>query len=136
MNNTPPAPPPAPSPENRYVLPETRALAAIGCVDLLATIYLIAKHQAHEANPLFATLLDRFGPFGFAFGKALLLAVPLTIAELARRHNPNFVRRALRIGVVLYVLLLLFAYLPRDLQLLKSHHSDPQSSQTNPDAGR
>lgn len=101
-----------PTPQHRYVLPETRAMALIGCVDLLATIYLLATHQAHEANPLFAPILDQYGPLGFALAKAVLLAVPLTIAEIARRHSPHFVRRALRLGLVVYVLLLLIAYIP------------------------
>src|SRR5579871_6499510 len=88
---------------DRYVLPETTALALIGCADLLATIYLIATRRAHEANPLFGPVLDRYGPAGFALAKALLLGVPLVIAEMARRRNPTFVRRALRIGIAAYL---------------------------------
>jgi hypothetical protein len=96
--------------QSRFVLPETRALAALGLFDLLATVYLIATHKAHEANPLFATIMTAFGPTGFVVCKALLLAVPLIIAEKARSRSPVFVRRALQVGLIAYVLLLLFAY--------------------------
>jgi hypothetical protein len=82
-----------------YVLPETRALAALGLFDLLATVYLIASHKAHEANPLFDSILHSFGPNGFVVFKALLLAIPLIIAEKARSRSPVFVRRALQVLV-------------------------------------
>jgi hypothetical protein len=94
----------------QFVLPETRAIAALGLFDLLATVYLIATGQAKEANPLFATLLASFGVVGFTVGKALLLAIPLSLAEYARKRSPIFVRNALRIGLLAYLLLLLFAY--------------------------
>jgi hypothetical protein len=96
-----PVEPPAPS--SRYVLPETTALALIGCVDLIITVALIAPGRAREANPVMARLLEMFGPWGFVIGKALFLAIPLLIAEYARKRHPEFVRRALRVGILLYV---------------------------------
>ena len=96
-----------------YVLPETTALVAIGCLDLLLTIYLIATRQAMEANPLMQAVGRATGVWGFVAVKALMLAVPLTIAEYARRHNPQFVRSALRMGLILYIGMLSIAYLPR-----------------------
>jgi hypothetical protein len=93
-----------------YVLPETRAIAVLGLFDLIATIYLLATHRAHEANPLLNNILASYGPAGFALVKALSLAIPLTIAEYARKRNPAFVRRALQIGLIAYVVLLLYAY--------------------------
>jgi hypothetical protein len=99
-----------PHPSERFVLPETRALAVLGCFDLLATIFLLATHKAQEANPIMAGILARFGPAGFAVLKGLLLGVPLVIAEMARKRSPIFVPRALRVGLVAYVVLLLFAY--------------------------
>lgn len=95
---------------SRHVLPETRALAALGLFDLLTSVYVIASHRADEANPLFSALLHRYGPWGFVAGKALLLAVPLAIAEYARAHRPRFVQTALRVGIVMYVVLLVYAY--------------------------
>jgi hypothetical protein len=85
-----------------YVLPETVILTVIGCLDLLSTIYFVATKQAFEANPLFARLLH-LGPWPFTLAKALLLAIPLAIAEYARRHNEPFVRAALRMGIILYI---------------------------------
>ncbi len=96
--------------DSRFVLPETRALAALGCFDLLATIFLIASHRAQEGNALMSSVLEHFGPAGLSLVKTLLLAIPLVIAEAARKRSPVFVPRALRIGLVAYVILLLFAY--------------------------
>ncbi len=76
---------------------------ALGCLDLISTIVLIATGRAHEANPLFDGILHAFGPLGFAVFKAILLGGPLALAEWARKHNEPFVRSALRIGILLYV---------------------------------
>ena len=95
---------------DRSVLPETRALALLGCFDLLATVFLLATHRAQEANPLMNQVLAAYGPAGLALLKAAFLAVPLVIAELARKHSPVFVPRALRVGLIAYLLLLLVAY--------------------------
>lgn len=101
----------SPASNPAYVLPETTLLVVIGGLDLLSTVYLLATGKAHEANPLFAGLLNTVGVLGFILFKALMLAVPLTIAELARRRHPEFVRTALRIGIAAYVVLYLAAYL-------------------------
>lgn len=93
-----------------HVLPETRAIAVLGCFDLLTTIFLIATHRAQEGNGIANDILVHFGAAGFALFKALMLAVPLVIAETARQKSPVFVPKALRIGLVLYVVLLLIAY--------------------------
>ena len=94
----------------RYVLPETVLLMVIGCLDLLSTVYFIATKQAVEANPIFGVLLHVTGPWGFVLFKALFLAIPLTVAELARRHNEPFVRSALRMGIILYLGLYAIAF--------------------------
>src|SRR5690349_21648583 len=94
-----------------YVLPETVALVCIGGFDLLYTIYLLATHQAHEANPFMERVLTQAGPNGFILVKALFLAGPLVIAEIARRERPEFVRWALRFCIVVYLLALSIAYL-------------------------
>jgi len=96
--------------ERGYVLPETTIIAVIGCLDLLTTIFLIATGQAHEANPLMAGLLNSFGPGGLIGAKFALLAGPLIIAETARKKNPEFVRTALRIGIILYITLYVVAF--------------------------
>lgn len=105
------------NPADRYVLPETTLLAVIGCLDLLSTIYLLATHQAWEANPIMANLLNEYGPMGFILFKALLLGVPLTIAEFARKSRPQFVRAALRVCIVLYLGIYGLSYLRYNLHL-------------------
>ena len=88
---------------------------------MLATVYLLATHRAAEGNPVMAGILAQYGPAAFIGLKVLLLAVPLVIAEYARRHSPDFVPRALRIGLIAYVVLLLFAYRYQLLALLNVH---------------
>ena len=102
-----------PSPEKppAFVLPETTLLAAVGCLDLLSTLYLIGTGQAHEANPFMASILSDYGAGGFALFKALLLGIPLSVAELARRHHPQFVQNALRLGIIGYLGMYLLVYL-------------------------
>ncbi len=114
---------PTPEQPPQFVLPETRAIAALGLFDLLATVYLIASHKANEANPLFATIMASFGSTGFVVFKALMLAVPLIIAEKARQRSPVFVRRALQVGLIAYVVLLLFAYRANILALFSGSPS-------------
>jgi len=94
-----------------FVLPETIALAMIGCCDLMFTIYLLATGQAWEANPLMASILHSAGPHAFIAIKGLLLAGPLAVAEFARREREGFVRAALRIGIILYLTMFAVAYI-------------------------
>jgi hypothetical protein len=111
-----PLSPPTPPPSNpSYVLPETTVLAIVGCVDLVSTVYLIATGQAQEANPLMAGLLTAFGPRGLVAAKFLLLAVPLAIAEIARKKKPAFVRTALRIGLLLYLMIYTVSFIRYNL---------------------
>lgn len=86
-----------------YALPETVCLVAIGCLDLMTTAYWIGSGYAYEGNPLMAGVFHTFGPKGLVAAKAALLALPLTVAELARRRNEPFVRSALRACIALYV---------------------------------
>jgi hypothetical protein len=99
-----------------FVLPETTALVVIGGLDLLTTIYWVARGEAREANYLFHIILKDFGPLGFIFAKALLLALPLTVAELARKQNEPFVRMALRVCIVAYVGLYLLSFFRANLK--------------------
>ena len=92
-----------PDTATHYVLPETVLLVIIGGLDLISTLYFIATHQAMEANPLFGAVLDHFGHIGFIVAKALLLAIPLVIAELARKQHPLFVKNGLRLTIILYL---------------------------------
>jgi hypothetical protein len=96
---------------SRDVLTETKILAAVGCLDLLTSVYFLATGMAYEANPLMASILEHMGPRNFVTAKALLLGAPLVIAEMARRRRPFFVRAALRLCIVLYACMLAIAYL-------------------------
>ena len=104
-----------PPDKSLYVLPESTLLVLVGGLDLVSTIYILATHTGHEANPLFVGLLDTFGVGGFIVFKALMLGIPLTIAELARRKHPEFVRSALRFGLAAYVLLYLVAFIQNNI---------------------
>lgn len=99
-----------------FVLPETTALVVIGAVDLLTTIFWIARGEAWEANYLFGIILRDYGPLGFIVAKALLLALPLTVAELARKQNEHFVRIALRVGIVAYLFLYIRSFVLANLR--------------------
>lgn len=98
-----------------YVLPETTLLAVLGGLDLLYTIYLLATHTAREANPLFSYILHEYGVIEFITMKAILLGAPLTIAEFARKKHPEFVRKALRLCLLLYVSIYVLSYLKYNL---------------------
>lgn len=91
------------------VLPETLLVAALGCVDLLGTTYLLATGQAAEANPLMRWVMERSGPAGLAAVKGSLIGLPLLVAEAVRPRNRRFVRAALRIAGAVYALMLLAA---------------------------
>jgi hypothetical protein len=96
---------------HRFVLPETMILMLISSVDLASTIYLVATNQAIEANPLMAGVLYRFGPTAFVLAKTMLVAIPLTIAELLRDKRPAFIRTALRVAILAYVGVYIVAFM-------------------------
>jgi methylglyoxal synthase len=100
---------PSRAPITGHVLPETLALAAVGCADLLMTWCLLVLGRAREGNPLMLGLENWLGVPGMMVGKGLLLGGPLTIAEYARAHNERFVRNALRVALVLYLVTLVAA---------------------------
>jgi hypothetical protein len=93
-----------------YVLPETVALMCVGGFDLLFTIYLLASGKAYEANPFMENVLQKTGPHGFILVKALFLAGPLAIAEIAKKERLQFVQWALRFCLVIYIFALAIAY--------------------------
>jgi len=93
----------------RYVLPETVALAAVALADLLYTCYLLATGTAYEGNPLMAAMLRAWGPNGFVAAKALLVGLPLAVAEVVRSRHPRFVQLLLRLALGLYLIVWLAA---------------------------
>ena len=98
-----------------HVLTETVTLVVIGAVDLLTTIYWIARGEAFEANYFFNIILKDYGPVGFCIAKALLLGLPLAVAEIARKQNERFVRLALRICIAAYIILYARSFIASNL---------------------
>lgn len=85
---------------------ESIILVAICVVDLGLTLLLVNRYNALEANPLMGFFLRR-GVWSFVLAKLVVfLAAPLAIAEWCRLYRPDFVRRMLRVAIVLYVLTL------------------------------
>jgi len=92
----------APSDRRTIVLPETVAVAALGCADLLYTAYLLAAGTANEGNPMMRAVLTATGPIGLITAKTVLLVGPLAVAEWARTYHEATVRVLLRLVVVAY----------------------------------
>jgi len=83
---------------------ESFCLIAICLADTLLTIVLLASGLAKEANPLMVYCVDR-GYDTFCFVKLGTLIPTVAAAEMYRRYNPAFVRRALRVGIIAYLCL-------------------------------
>jgi methylglyoxal synthase len=95
------------------ILPETAILAAIGCIDLLWTFYLLSTGRAREGNPFMLAIYHWLGPTGMIAGKAILLGGPLAIMEYARAHNEHLVRFTMRAGIIAYAAMLILAFVMR-----------------------
>ncbi len=87
---------------NVRIARETWILAAIGLVDLFATITFIRNGDAQEANPLFQRYWN-MGVLPFILAKVTLMGAPLCILEWARRRRPRLVTLALRGTIVAYL---------------------------------
>jgi hypothetical protein len=85
---------------------ESIILLGICIVDLALTLLLVGRYNALEANPLMGFFLRR-GVWSFVLAKLFVfLAAPLAIAEWSRQYRPDFVRKMLRLAIVLYALTL------------------------------
>ncbi|MDO8681978.1 MAG: DUF5658 family protein [Armatimonadota bacterium] len=81
---------------------ESALLAAICIVDTLLTALLVQFRVATEQNPLMAVCLDR-GTVFFIAAKILSFAPFLVVAEIHKRRNPVFVRKATWMAIALYL---------------------------------
>jgi len=81
---------------------ESLILLAIGLLDLMFTLHLMAGQKATEGNPLMAYYLQ-FGIGVFIIVKFVLLFLPIFIAEWSKNYKPRFVRLMLRGAIVAYV---------------------------------
>lgn len=91
-----------------WLAKESCVIIGICALDLLVTIWLVATHRAVEGNPLMSYYLDRGWNVLIAV-KLLLVLFPIFIAEWGRRYRPDFVRRMLRLAIVVYVGVYIFA---------------------------
>lgn len=82
---------------------ESFVLAAICLLDLLTTIFWVSYRNASEGNPLMNFYLQNGGTPAFIAAKIVLCAMPLFIAEWARRTHPRFTHSMLRLGIVAYI---------------------------------
>lgn len=85
---------------------ETVVLALICMLDLLTTLYWIARGHAGEGNPLMRWTLQA-GPKALILAKLAAFVPSLLIAEWYRSRNPQLVRLALRGVIAAYCLLYL-----------------------------
>lgn len=81
---------------------QTVALAALGIADLAATLWLVGRCGAAEANPFMARLLAH-SPWALAAVKLGALALALGILEWAWRVHPRTVRFAANAAVAAYI---------------------------------
>ena len=81
---------------------EAIILIGICVADTALTVALLAMGLATEANPIMAHYVEQ--GFGiFCLVKLGTLVPAVLAAELYRRHNPEFVRRVLRSGIIAYL---------------------------------
>ncbi|HET6454669.1 MAG TPA: DUF5658 family protein [Armatimonadota bacterium] len=95
----------------RFALAKESYIILVICLlDMALTGWLLHTKRAIEGNPIMSFYLqDGIGMMIAA--KLVLIAMPLFIAEWARRYRPRFVHRALRIAIAIYISLYLIAFL-------------------------
>lgn len=106
---------------------ETWIILFICLVDMLLTVWLLQTQRATEGNPLMAFYLDN-GVWAMIGAKIVLVAMPIFVAEWARRHRPQFVHRALRFAIAVYVGLYLIAFMNAGICANSGHRSEPQAA--------
>ena len=84
---------------------ETYAFIVLSLADLLLTVWLIHTGRASEGNPIMDFYLEQ-GLGTMVLAKVTLVACGLFVAEWARRYRPVFVRRAMRLVLAAYLILL------------------------------
>jgi len=84
---------------------ETYALIVLCIADLLVSGWLIHTGRASEGNPIMDFYLEE-GLGTMVLAKVTLVASGLFVAEWTRRYRPVFVRRAMRLALAAYLILL------------------------------
>ena len=88
---------------------ESYIILAICLIDLVLTGWLIHTKQATEGNPIMSFYLSDGIGMMIAV-KMVLIAMPLFVAEWARRYRPRFVHRALRLVIAIYISMYIIAF--------------------------
>ena len=89
---------------------ESYILLTICLIDFIFTAWLVNTRRGMEGNPLMSFYLHS-GWGALIAAKVILVAMPIFIAEWARRYRPAFVQRALRVAIVAYLSLYVIAFM-------------------------
>jgi hypothetical protein len=81
---------------------EALVLALVCAVDMLTTLWWVARGIASEANPLLAWTLDHH-PLLFVLLKCATFLPPLLLVPRLGRERPEFTRRALAFACLAYI---------------------------------
>lgn len=81
---------------------ESLCLILVCLVDTIVTALLVNAGMACEANPLMARIMA-YGIPVFCVAKMLTVLPLVILAEWYRKHNPGFIRGALRVGIAAYL---------------------------------
>lgn len=79
-------------------------MLTICVLDVVSTAWLVTVGLATEANPLMAYLIERSMALFCGVRMATVLALVIA-AEIYRRRRPEFVRAAMRFGILMYLLI-------------------------------
>ena len=82
---------------------ESLILAGICLADMIVTAVFVSLGRASESNPLMAVCLNR-GVCTFILVKLASFVPFIAVCEYYRRRNPTFVRFAVRLAILLYVI--------------------------------
>lgn len=99
---------------------ESYVILAICLLDLVLTGWLLDTKQATEGNPIMSFYLSN-GIGMMIAAKIVLIAMPLFVAEWARRYRPRFVRRALRLAIAIYISLYIIAFVNAGILACEAH---------------
>lgn len=108
---------------------ETYVILAICLVDFIFTAWLVHTRRGMEGNPLMSFYLHD-GWVSLIIAKFILVACPILIAEWARRYHPEFVRRALRLAIVVYLSMYAVAFINAGITAAGHDAPPPAVTQT------
>ena len=95
---------PKPASRLRFFFPDPylMGLMLIGFADLISTAVLHANGLIVEMNPLLRPIIER-SEWLFALVKGATLLVAYIAMIMYAKHRPEFVQKASRLGIVMYI---------------------------------